>query len=318
MGQSAKLRKLAEAVVLDNAMAAKDAATEAVAKLLPVTQWLDRSTGVVTISLSNKQNRNALSFETLRLLHDSIQKSYSDPAVRAVILKSEDAPRVFCSGHDLKELRQIQIQEQSQMQNIKNSPQDEEERKKAKFREIFGLCSKVMQALATGPKPTIAQVDGVATAAGCQLVASCDLAYASTNSRFATPGVNIGLFCSTPSVAIGRCVGRKHAMELLLTGQMISAGEAERIGLINRVLPGTSHELEDYVKGVAEHIATKSPDVVSNGKSLFDQQMELRNLDEAYILASDAMVQGLLGPEALEGIDAFLSKRAPSWDMHHS
>jgi enoyl-CoA hydratase/carnithine racemase len=183
------------------------------------------------------------------------------------------------------------------------------------------LCSSVMQTVVTLKKPVIAQVEGIATAAGCQLVASCDLAYASNSAKFATPGVDIGLFCSTPAVALGRCMHRKHAMHMLLTGEMISAKEAERIGLINAVIDteeeedGEQNLLGDEVLKIATKIASKSPNAIEIGKLIFYEQLDMP-LNAAYQLASKTMVHNMNDDEAKEGIDAFLTKRTPNWSSN--
>lgn len=237
----------------------------------------------------------------LKELQTNLKTIENNPEIRVVIL-SATGP-VFSSGHDLQE---IQINSQCDLENNKNA-------------SLMELCSKVMQTIVRLRQPVIAQVEGIATAAGCQLVASCDLAYASNSARFATPGVNIGLFCSTPAVALGRSVHRKHAMEMLLTGDMISATKAERIGLINGVIGdedgkdrASTNNLDDAVLEIATKIASKSPKAIELGKSLFYQQLELP-LNAAYQLTSKAMVDHLDQKEAKEGIEAFLTKRMPNW-----
>jgi enoyl-CoA hydratase/carnithine racemase len=276
------------------------AAATATAPLLK--HWVNKSgIGIGTISLASKENRNALSLQTLTLLHSQLTQFFVDPAVKVVVLQSE-VEKVFSSGHDLREIRELQ----NDMSNKSC---------RSELEILFRLCSDTMQAIANGPKPVIAKVDGFATAAGCQLVASCDLAYASQRSLFATPGVNIGLFCSTPGVALGRNVGRKHAMEMLLTGEFITAADAERIGLLNRViLDGDADDLDAHVDKVAQLIASKSQEAIHLGKPLFAKQMESSNsLSDAYEIASAGMVDGLLGEESKEGINAFLTKRTPEW-----
>jgi len=216
--------------------------------------------------------------------------------IRVVIIDANGP--VFSSGHDLNEL-----QTTGDILSTETNT------------SLMDLCSSVMQTVVTLNKPVIAQVDGIATAAGCQLVASCDLAYASKKARFATPGVDIGLFCSTPAVALGRCVHRKHAMSMLLTGDMISAETAERIGLINAVIDSDENDdktLHDEVLKIASKIASKSPMAIEMGKPLFYNQLEMP-LDAAYQMASKTMVENLNHEEAKEGIDAFLTKRRPNW-----
>jgi len=227
--------------------------------------------------------------------------------VKVVILQS-DIENVFSSGHDLKEIQKLQMRHQTNSNDMDEDGVVARDR----LRRLFELCSDTMQSISTSDTPVIAKVDGVATAAGCQLVASCDLAYASDRSIFATPGVNLGLFCSTPAVALGRSVASpKHAMEMLLTGRGIRAADAERIGLINRAV--SVGELNARVQKIAEDVASKSRDAVKCGKPLFYRQMEL-DLSQAYDVASRAMVNDVLDREdCREGIDAFLSKRTPTW-----
>ncbi len=196
----------------------------------------------------------------------------------------------FCAGHDLRELR--------------TDPRRET------YERVFAQCSELMLAIVRLPKPVIAEVHGVATAAGCQLVATCDLAVAAEDARFATPGVNIGLFCSTPMVALTRAVGRKAAMEMLLTGKLIDAETAQAIGLVNRVVP--QEGLRDAVDGLAREIASKSALTVKIGKEAFYRQAEL-DLAAAYRYAAEVMTTNMLARDAGEGIDAFLAKRAPVW-----
>lgn len=267
----------------------------------PLRHWIRN--GIGTIALAKKATRNALSLNTLEVLNKRLQQFLDDSSVRVVILQS-DVDNVFSSGHDLREMQKLQMQhEEEKKQNM--TARD-------RLEQLFQLCSNTMQSIYMSDTPVIAKVDGIATAAGCQLVASCDLAYASDRSIFATPGVNLGLFCSTPAVALGRAVASpKHAMEMLLTGREITAAEAERIGLINRAV--SVGELDGYVQRIAEDIASKSQSAIKHGKPMFHHQMEL-NLNEAYEVASRAMVDGVLDQkDCREGIDAFLSKRRPSW-----
>lgn len=250
---------------------------------------------IARLTLNNAKKRNALSSVVLRQLQAQLKTVEENSDIHVVIIKANGP--VFSSGHDLNELR-------------KNAESDSELNA-----SLMDLCSSVMQTVVHLKKPLIAQVEGIATAAGCQLVASCDLAYASNKARFATPGVDLGLFCSTPAVALGRCVHRKHAMSMLLTGDTISAKEAEKIGLINAVIDSeeeTNKSLDDEVLEIATKIASKSPKAIEIGKPLFYKQLEMP-LDVAYHLASRTMVENMNQDEAKEGIDAFLTKRTPNW-----
>jgi enoyl-CoA hydratase/carnithine racemase len=223
----------------------------------------------------------------LAALADALSATAGDRSIRAVIVAANGP--AFCAGHDLKEI---------------NVHRDDADRGRAYFASIMEACSGVMQ-------PVIAAVQGVATAAGCQLVASCDLAVASSAAKFATPGVNIGLFCSTPMVALSRNLSRKHAMEMLLTGTMVAADDAMRLGLVNRVVAaGTEREA---ALALAHLIAEKSAHTVKVGKEAFYRQLEM-DLGEAYRYASQVMVENLLARDADEGICAFIEKRAPSWE----
>jgi enoyl-CoA hydratase/carnithine racemase len=219
-----------------------------------------------------------------------------DARVRAVVIAANGP--VFCAGHDLKEL---------------SARRHDRDRGRAFFTHAMETCSALMQSIVRLPQPVIAAVQGVATAAGCQLVASCDLAVASSLAGFCTPGVDIGLFCTTPMVALTRNVARKHAMDMLLTGDTISAEHAARIGLVNRVVaPGS--EREQAIK-LARQIAAKAAMTVRLGKEAFYRQIEM-GLGDAYRLASHTMVENMLRRDAIEGIDAFLEKRQPTWDDH--
>ncbi|CAB9520856.1 hydratase domain-containing protein 3, mitochondrial [Seminavis robusta] len=283
--------------------------------------------GIATLALNNPKRRNALSSSVLSTMLEKLLKIKSDPATKVLIIKSLDDESqyngVFCSGHDLQEL----------------SFQPDNESKEAyqhRLQDLFQLCSRVMTEINTFPVPTIAQVDGIATAAGCQLVASCDLAVATVSSQFATPGVRIGLFCSTPAVPLVRAVAsRKHVMEMLLTGDLISAQRAYEIGLINRIIivaddDDSHHHVEDddndklqrqqqvsrmlhqEVQSLASTIAEKSSPCIRSGlQTLREQQGML--LTDAYPVAERTMVENLLNPDAKEGIDAFLNKRKPKW-----
>jgi len=249
---------------------------------------------VAVLTLNRPQTRNSLSEAMLEALGDSLTAIAHDASVRAVVLAANGP--AFSAGHDLKEL---------------TSHRADDDRGRAYFKHIMTMCSTMMQQIVTMPQPVIAVVQGIATAAGCQLVASCDLAVASQAAKFATPGVNLGLFCSRPMVALARNVSRKHAMEMLLTGEMISAEHAARIGLVNRVVaPGT--EREEALR-IAKIIASKSAVTVKIGKEAFYRQLEMP-LAEAYKYASEVMVENMLVRDAAEGIGAFIEKREPKWE----
>jgi enoyl-CoA hydratase/carnithine racemase len=248
----------------------------------------DDADGVTTLTLNRPQARNALSLAMLEALQKALADIAADTSARVVVIRG--AGPAFCAGHDLKEVR------------------GHEDR--GFHHKLFETCSAVMQAIIALPQPVIAQIHGVATAAGCQLAATCDLAYAAASARFATPGVNIGLFCSTPMVALSRAVGNKAAMELLLTGDMIDAATALRMGLINQAIPDT--ELEATVRAVAVKIAAKSPYTLRIGKQAFYRQKEM-GLAEAYAFAGQVMTDNMQALDAREGIDAFLQKRHPTW-----
>lgn len=253
----------------------------------PLLLRADRD-GVVTLTLNRPAARNALSLGLMAALHDALDAVAADPAVRVVVLAA--AGPVFCAGHDLKEMRR--------------SPDRDS------YATVFGRCSALMQAIVRLPKPVIAKVHGMATAAGCQLVATCDLAVAGASARFATPGVQIGLFCSTPMVALSRAVGRKAAMEMLLTGDAVPADRARQIGLVNRVVADDA--LTEETDALAGAIAGRSALTVSIGKEAFYRQAEL-DLAGAYDYASEVMTRNMLARDAAEGIDAFLAKRPPVW-----
>jgi enoyl-CoA hydratase/carnithine racemase len=249
---------------------------------------------VAVLTLNRPQTRNSLSEAMLEALGDSLTAIAHDASVRAVVLAANGP--AFSAGHDLKEL---------------TSHRADDDRGRAYFKHIMTMCSTMMQQIVTMPQPVIAVVQGIATAAGCQLVASCDLAVASQAAKFATPGVNLGLFCSTPMVALARNVSRKHAMEMLLTGEMISAEHAARIGLVNRIVaPGT--EREEALR-IAKIIASKSAVTVKIGKEAFYRQLEMP-LAEAYKYASEVMVENMLVRDAAAGIGAFIEKREPKWE----
>lgn len=248
----------------------------------------DDLNGVATLTLNRPQARNALSFSLLGELIDAVGQLAVDPDIRVVVIAANGP--AFCAGHDLREIRA--------------DPREET------YRALFERCAALMTAIVRLKKPVIAKVHALATAAGCQLVATCDLAVAAETARFATPGVNIGLFCSTPMVALSRAVGNKAAMEMLLTGEPIGAAEALRHGLINRVVAGEA--LDGAVRALAEGIAAKSPLTLAIGKEAFYRQKEM-SLDDAYAFASQVMTTNLMALDAEEGIDAFLAKRQPVW-----
>lgn len=248
---------------------------------------------VARLVLSRPEKRNSLSRAMMAALDDAISQVADDPAVRVVVVAAEGP--VFSAGHDLKEL---------------TAHRDDADGGREFFAATMEQCARLMLAIVRHPKPVIAEVAGLATAAGCQLVASCDLAVASTEARFQTPGVHIGLFCSTPMVALSRSVARKHALEMLLTGDMVPAERAAEIGLINRVAPPGSLTKETMV--LAEQIAGKSPLTLKIGKEAFQQQLDLP-LADAYRYAAEAMVENMLAGDAQEGIGAFLGKRKPVW-----
>jgi enoyl-CoA hydratase/carnithine racemase len=245
--------------------------------------------GVATLTLNRPSARNALSMELMTLLTEELEDIGENKSIHVVVLAG--AGPAFCAGHDLKEIRANPGREI--------------------YEALFQQCSKLMLTITKLPQPVIAKVHGIATAAGCQLVATCDLAIAADTTRFATPGVNIGLFCSTPMVALTRAVGRKHAMEMLLTGDMIGSGDAVMFGLINQTVPEA--ELDATVQQLAAHIASKSPLTLAIGKEAFYRQLDM-GLEEAYAYASDVMTRNMMARDAEEGIDAFLGKRHPVWE----
>ena len=249
--------------------------------------------GIFRLTLNSQHNHNALSEEMMLNIQTALDESVNNKKIRVIIV-SADGP-TFSAGHDLKELTEG-----------RQNP----DKGKNYFTTIMKKCSKLMQTIVNNPKPVIAEVNGTATAAGCQLVASCDLAYASKTAAFATPGVNIGLFCSTPMVAVSRNVSNKHSMEMLLTGDFISATKAEKIGLINKAVDESL--LKKETMEAAQKISKKSAITLKIGKEAFYKQIDM-TLSEAYDYASDIMVQNMLKLDAEEGINAFINKRTPSW-----
>jgi len=249
--------------------------------------------GVATLTLTAPGARNPLGLLTLDSLIVALADIEKDEGIGAVVIASEGP--AFSAGHDLKEIA---------------AHRADEDAGRAYFEKLMRRCSDVMQAVVDSPKPVIAAVEGIATAAGCQLVAASDLAVAGESARFALPGIDIGLFCSTPLVAVGRAISRKSAMELALTGKPIDARRAEAMGLVNRVVP--AGEALVHAQALAAGIAARSRAVVALGKRTFQRQIET-SLADAYRLASQAMVENLELADATEGIDAFLAKRAPRW-----
>lgn len=253
--------------------------------------------GILRITMNDAGTRNSLSEAMMAALAVALDDAARDSAVRVIVLAANGP--VFCAGHNLKELRAA-----------RSDPAHAIDGGRSYFASVMTTCSNLMQSIPAHPKPVIAEVSGVATAAGCQLVASCDLAMASEESKFATPGVHIGLFCSTPMVALSRKVAAKHAMEMLLTGDPCSAREAAEIGLINRAVPAA--QLGDEVRAMALKIAAKSSATVAFGKPAFYRQREME-LSDAYDFAASVMVENMMADDAEEGISAFMDKRPPSW-----
>ena len=249
--------------------------------------------GIYRLTLNNPANHNVLSEKMMSNMQDALEESINNKKIRVVIISAEGP--TFSAGHDLKELTK----------GRQNSDEG-----KSYFKTIMKNCSKLMQTIVNNPKPIIAEINGVATAAGCQLVASCDLAYASSLSKFATPGVNIGLFCSTPMVAVSRNISNKHSMEMLLAGDLISADEAETIGLINKSIAAPL--LKAKTLEIAKKISKKSALTLKIGKEAFYKQNNM-NLSDAYDYASNVMVENMLKLDAEEGIEAFINKRKPNW-----
>jgi len=239
------------------------------------------------VTLNRPQRRNALSLEMMLELIDALQAIARDRAIRAVILAA--AGKVFCSGHDLSQMVGRDINE---------------------YRRLFDVCSELMMKIQSIPQPVIAEVQGIATAAGCQLVATCDLAIASDQAAFATPGVRIGLFCTTPMVALSRAVGRKRALEMLMTGEIVDAATAAGWGLVNRAVPAA--ELQAETRKLAARIAEASNLTVSLGKQAYYTQIDL-DQPKAYAYAKEVMSMNSLAADAQEGISAFLEKRPACW-----
>lgn len=249
--------------------------------------------GVVRLTLNDDATRNSLSTGMMSALQVSLDECNADLDVAAIVIAATG--KVFSSGHNLKEL---------------TGRRSDADKGQAYFASVFGQCAKLMTAVSHHRCAVIAEVDGLASAAGCQLVAACDLAYASPRAGFCTPGVSIGLFCSTPMVPVSRNLSSKHAMEMLLLGKVHDAAFAERVGLVNAVIP--QNELSGQVAEAATHIAGKSKAAVRYGKRLFHDQRAL-GLEDAYSLASAVMTRNMLDGAACEGLDAFISKRHPHW-----
>ena len=244
--------------------------------------------GVRTITMNRGDRYNPLSTAMIAALDAALDEAAADRATRVVVLAA--AGKAFCAGHDLKQMRA-------------NPSQDY-------YRKLFAQCSRMMMAVTRIPQPVIARVHGIATAAGCQLVAQCDLAVASDNARFAVSGINVGLFCSTPSVPLGRNVLRKQAMEMLLTGDFIDAATAKDYGLVNRVVP--LDRLDAEVAALAQRIVDKSAVAVATGKRMFYKQLEM-GLEGAYQYAAETMACNMMSEDAGDGLDAFMAKRKPEW-----
>jgi len=253
----------------------------------------EKSNNIFNIILNDEIHQNTLSEEMINELSEVFEMAESDNEIKVIILSS--IGKVFCAGHNLKDL---------------NSKRSENDNGEHYYKKLFQMCSELMISINKHSKPVIAMIDGIATAAGCQLISSCDLAYSSENSQFATPGVNIGLFCSTPMVPLSRTVGKKQAMEMLLTGDLIDAKKALSIGLINNVFD--TEKLEENVLKIANKIASKSSATIKIGKDAFYKQKDM-SLKEAYDYTSKIMTENMLHKDSEEGITAFLEKRSPNW-----
>lgn len=249
--------------------------------------------GITTLSLNQADQFNVLSMQMLDLLIQELESIQQDTSVRVVVIQAEG--KAFCSGHNLKQMRQ-NPEHQYQL-------------------DLFQHCGRFMQALLALPQPVIAKVHGIATAAGCQLVAMCDLAIASENAKFAVSGINVGLFCSTPAVALSRNIGRKKAFEMLVTGEFITAQQAQELGLINHCV--AAEDLEQAVQDLARKLCYKPAGSLAIGKQLFYQQLELP-ISQAYAQAAQVMADNMMLADTQEGIDAFMQKRVPSWAQSKS
>jgi enoyl-CoA hydratase/carnithine racemase len=248
---------------------------------------------ITVLTLNRPDARNSLSEGLIAAISAALREIHDDTSVRALVIAANG--KAFSAGHDMKEL---------------TARRSDPDRGRAYFAEAMTACSTMMQAIVHLPKPVVAAVQGIATAAGCQLVASCDLAVASDAASFATPGVDIGLFCSTPMVALSRNVPRKQAMEMLLTGEPISAATARDMGLVNRVVPAGGER--DAAIALAERIASKSAYTIKIGKTAFYRQAEM-SVADAYRYAAEVMTENMMARDAEEGIGAFIEKRQPKW-----
>ena len=249
---------------------------------------LEEEEGISVISLNDQDSFNSLSIELLNQLFSTLKTADEDLSTKTIILKG--IGRGFSAGHNLKEIQKNQTEEF--------------------YRNLLAASKKVMIILSNLKKPIIAEVHGVATAAGCQLVAACDLAYSDSKTKFATPGVNIGVFCHTPLVSVSRTIAKKHSMEMLLLGEFVNAADAKRFGLINDIFE--PKELHNRVIGIAKIISSKSSYVMGLGKETFYTQLNM-NLDEAYDYATERMIKNLKADDAKEGVEAFINKRNPNW-----
>ena len=257
-----------------------------------VLETLDAN--VLWLTLNRPDQRNPLSSDMIAAIKSAIERANGDPEVRAIVLASSGP--VFSAGHDLKEMDLV--------------PDESSEHRESRIRQILCDCEQMMLSIVHSPKAIIACVQGTATAAGCQLVSACDLAIAAEDVQFCTPGVNIGSFCTTPLVGIGRNINRKHAMEMALTGDMFSAEEAIRFGLINRAVP--AEQLRDTTAELAGKIAARSAQGIRSGKEAFYRQVDMP-LEEAFRYANDEMLRAMTNPDAREGTQAFFEKRSPQW-----
>lgn len=254
----------------------------------PLVLRVDRADGLTTLTLNRPGQFNSLSKAMLTALQAELDRIAADGSRRAVVIAG--AGKAFCAGHDLKEMRG--------------------NHEKAFMQALFRQCGELMLTIQRMPQPVIARVQGIATAAGCQLVAMCDLAVAADVAKFAVSGINVGLFCSTPAVGLARNLGRKAALEMLLTGEFIDALEAQRRGLVNRVVPADALDAE--VDRLAASILAKSAVAIRTGKGMFYKQLEM-DIGEAYDYAAEVMACNMMSEDAAEGIDAFMQKRAPAY-----
>lgn len=260
---------------------------------VPLISKEEPNNSILRLVMNDHKSKNALSSKMISALTNAISSASDNKSIRVIVIAANG--NVFSAGHDLKEIEEAR---------------KDKDNGNSFFKELFDSCSALMQTIVNSSKPVIAEVSGVATAAGCQLVASCDLAIASNDSKFATPGVNIGLFCSTPMVALSRNVHKKNAMEMLLTGDMIDSHKAKEIGLINDYIG--VEELTSTVMALAHKIASKPTLTISTGKKAFYEQAEM-SLSKAYEYTSEVMKNNLLRDDAKEGISAFIDKRSPDW-----